>query len=582
MTDAAGNDSALFPLRWRRLGLLYVCVALPLIAIRGTFIEGTDEFLLAFVVTASGTFTTPALVVVWLAWRRSPPSQRRIWMFWFVGYLLIYATGFGIFIGLDTDLRFGNNLGPPFVVLVALTITLGHVESLRRHSGGRAVSVDILEGIMSVVVIVAPAALLWGLSILRADASWYAVHAATATIALTSGFYWMTVLAVRMGPERTKRELFSIALMLVGLVNGVVQTAQGVSGFTLPGGPVLAVHGAAMSFMLLVPLFSSGKERYGLSRLPPQAQVRGGELPVVLLLLGLPVLLIVTMAVTDREPWAPAFSLGVVALLLVLAAMRQLLAVRETRRLYAQVEEVSEERREMLSRVVERADEDRHRVVVQLHEQAITAYATFVSFMQATSRLGGGGSSPSLSHASERVKRDLAQQAESLRQLMMAVRPLGIESPGVVNLEAVIRAYLGSLYGDARRPELEVTLDERLELDWITETVVLRILQEALRNVRHHSNARRVDVSLQAEDHTVTLRVTDDGVGFDTEQEPGRTGLDTMRSFAVFADGALEIQSAPREGTTVTARLHTGEPAGPTPSSTDQPGEVRLRLVGDN
>lgn len=581
MADAAGNDSALFPLQWRRLGLLYVCVALPLIAFRGAFIEGTDDYLLAFVVTASGTFTTPALVVVWLAWRRSPPSQRRTWMFWSLGYLLIYGTGFAIFIGLHTDLRFGNSLGPPFVVLVALTITLGHVDIVRRHSGGRAVSVDVLEGIMSVVVIVSPAALLWGPSVLRADASWYAVHAATATIALTSGLYWMTVLTVRLGPERTQREAFSIALMLVGMVNGVIQTAQGVSGFTLPGGPTLAAQAASMSFMLLVPLFSSAKERYGLSRLPPQAQVRGGELPVVLLLVGLPVLLIVTMAVNDREPSAPAFSLGVVALLLVLAAVRQLLAVRETRRLYAQVEEVSEERREMLSRVVERADEDRHRVVVQLHEQAITAYATFVSFMQATSRLGGGGSSHSLSHASERVKRDLAQQAESLRQLMMAVRPLGIESPGVVNLEAVIRAYLGSLYGDSRRPELEVSLDERLELDWITETVVLRILQEALRNVRHHSRARRVEVSVQAEDHTVTLRVHDDGIGFDTELESGQTGLDTMRSFAVFAEGALDIESAPRQGTTVMARLHLGQPADPTPSSTDQPSAVRLRLVGD-
>src|SRR6185503_19074676 len=103
-----------------------------------------------------------------------------------------------------------------------------------------------------------------------------------------------------------------------------------------------------------------------------------------------PVLLVVTLALQDERPWATGFSLGVVAVLLVLAALRQLAAVRETQRIYTQVERAATDRRDLLVRMMRRSDDDRHRVAAQLHEQAISAYATFVSFLQATQRTATG------------------------------------------------------------------------------------------------------------------------------------------------------------------------------------------------
>ena len=70
----------------------------------------------------------------------------------------------------------------------------------------------------------------------------------------------------------------------------------------------------------------------------------------------------------------------------MLAALRQLAAARETRRLYGEVERAAETRRELLAQLMQRTDEDRHRVAAQLHEQAVSAYASFVSFMQAHAR----------------------------------------------------------------------------------------------------------------------------------------------------------------------------------------------------
>jgi two-component system, NarL family, sensor histidine kinase YdfH len=80
-----------------------------------------------------------------------------------------------------------------------------------------------------------------------------------------------------------------------------------------------------------------------------------------------------------------------------------------------------------------------------------------------------------------------------------------------------------------------------------------RLLSEALANVRKHAAASHVGVHLRASEHTLTLRVEDDGIGFQPEQAspPGHYGLRGMRERARLLGGDLRIDSAPGAGTTV-------------------------------
>jgi signal transduction histidine kinase len=300
--------------------------------------------------------------------------------------------------------------------------------------------------------------------------------------------------------------------------------------------------------------------------------------PAALMLAGMPVLVAATLAVRHRYAWAPVYSLVVAAVLVALAALRQLAGMRETRRLYGQVERANETRRELLAQVMQRSDDDRHRVAAQLHEQAVSAYATFVSFMQ-TSALVGAGTGAPMAGASVLVRDELGKQAESLRQLMLAVQPLAAERPDqrpARGLSAAIRAYMDNLYGDRRVPCLTVTVDETLVLDWSTETIVLRIVQEAVTNVRRHSRASKVVVTIRADGKVVEVSVVDDGQGFDVGSTLFESGIEVMRSCARLADGSLEIDSAPGRGARVIARLGS-EPMAPEDES--EPRVVRLRLV---
>jgi signal transduction histidine kinase len=96
-----------------------------------------------------------------------------------------------------------------------------------------------------------------------------------------------------------------------------------------------------------------------------------------------------------------------------------------------------------------------------------------------------------------------------------------------------------------------------------SEVQLLRVVQEALTNVRKHSGAKHAAVSLNADDGVVTLAVMDDGAGFD----PGRLeeafdhgfGLTSMRERVEQIGGTLAVHTAPGMGTRVVVQLQQEE-----------------------
>jgi signal transduction histidine kinase len=82
---------------------------------------------------------------------------------------------------------------------------------------------------------------------------------------------------------------------------------------------------------------------------------------------------------------------------------------------------------------------------------------------------------------------------------------------------------------------------------------VLAIVREALANVARHADATSVSVELQAGEAGMTLRIVDDGVGFDPAATvpPGHQGLRNMLRRTESLGGTFEIDSAPARGTRI-------------------------------
>ena len=90
---------------------------------------------------------------------------------------------------------------------------------------------------------------------------------------------------------------------------------------------------------------------------------------------------------------------------------------------------------------------------------------------------------------------------------------------------------------------------------------LFRVTQGALANIRRHADATAVAVTLRAEARETTLRIEDDGRGFDVDEvlaasvERGRMGVTAMRERVRLLGGRFELRSNPGGPTVITANL---------------------------
>lgn len=107
--------------------------------------------------------------------------------------------------------------------------------------------------------------------------------------------------------------------------------------------------------------------------------------------------------------------------------------------------------------------------------------------------------------------------------------------------------------------QLDVQGGEPLELPPRIEMQLVRVIQEALTNVRKHARASNTLVKLKRHDGLLSVSVEDDGQGFDStrgEMLPGGGyGIATMRERVSGIGGRLAIESAPGNGTIVVATV---------------------------
>lgn len=148
---------------------------------------------------------------------------------------------------------------------------------------------------------------------------------------------------------------------------------------------------------------------------------------------------------------------------------------------------------------------------------------------------------------------ELVRQAQKeLNVLIHEMRPAALEGKG---LAKALREYAAKWSEGSEIPsDIHVRGEREVPLE--TEQTVFRVAQEALANVAKHSGAQNAELDLAYTPKTLTLRVADDGRGFDPTQNPGEGfGLQSMRERAVKRGGHINVESAPDKGTRVTCTV---------------------------
>lgn len=167
------------------------------------------------------------------------------------------------------------------------------------------------------------------------------------------------------------------------------------------------------------------------------------------------------------------------------------------------------------------------------------------------------------------VAGDGDRAVEQLDQLALAARDAYSDvRDGILDLRAagaasgafveIVDEYLRQ-WSERTGIRIHVELGQDIDPPAAVELQLMRILQEALANVRKHAEAGSVRLQLQRRPHDMELTIADDGVGFDPDhpRRGGRPrfGLATMRERAEAISADFRLDSIPGGGTRVCVRV---------------------------
>jgi len=147
-------------------------------------------------------------------------------------------------------------------------------------------------------------------------------------------------------------------------------------------------------------------------------------------------------------------------------------------------------------------------------------------------------------------------QAQSeMRALLLHLRPIQLEGK---KLSVGIQELLTEL---SAKQNLDVVWNiDDLEFEMGIEDHLFRILQEVISNTLRHAKASKLEINLRKSDSLATMRIIDDGVGFDiNDRKVGSYGLGTMQERVDEIGGTLKIISLKDMGTQIEVKIPLGK-----------------------
>lgn len=201
------------------------------------------------------------------------------------------------------------------------------------------------------------------------------------------------------------------------------------------------------------------------------------------------------------------------------------------------------ELRRALHRAVELQEEERKRLARELHDevgQALTSILIRLKTLQDEKNI------QEINDRLDDLRLLTAQTIEELRRLAMDLRPVTLDSLGII---PALRWYAQQC---SERTGLDIQFfgpEECERLSPETELFLYRVAQEGITNSIRHGKAKKIEVILEKEPRTLCLTIKDNGRGFSTVALDHGLGLVGIRERVELLNGKFSIHTAPGAGT---------------------------------
>lgn len=207
-------------------------------------------------------------------------------------------------------------------------------------------------------------------------------------------------------------------------------------------------------------------------------------------------------------------------------------------------------------KVITAQEEERQRISRDIHDGPAQSLTNIVIKCEICEKL--------FDIDAERTRREIKDlkklardSLKEIREIIFDLRPMSLDDLGLI---PTLEQYTVKFQRDT---QIDVTLElysKELEIDSVIEVAAFRIIQEALNNIKKHSQGTQCNVELSIQDNRLVGTIRDNGVGFDMKEldKPKKSlkydsgfGIYSMRQRAELLKGKVDIESKQGRGTTV-------------------------------
>lgn len=205
-------------------------------------------------------------------------------------------------------------------------------------------------------------------------------------------------------------------------------------------------------------------------------------------------------------------------------------------------------------RIIKAQEEERQRVARDIHDGPAQSMSNVVLKAEICERLIDVDVEKAREELKQ-LKRIVRESMQDVRKIIYNLRPMSLDDLGLI---PTLQRYIMTFQEDSG---ISVSFKPRGVFDDIKPVIsltVFRIVQEAISNIKKHSNAENVAVNLEFTPKELMLYIYDDGKGFNVEVLKTRNedmnsgfGLFSMRERVELLSGDFNISSSPGKGTRI-------------------------------
>lgn len=218
---------------------------------------------------------------------------------------------------------------------------------------------------------------------------------------------------------------------------------------------------------------------------------------------------------------------------------------------------LQESMRSYVQEIIKAQEAERKRIAREIHDDVSPSLLLLIQQIDAIAANPQPKSPDWLNKKLEGLRYQTVETLESLRRIAQDLRPRILDDLGLIPaLEWLADNLIGKhgIEAQVKVRGTEHSLPSEVQL------LLFRIAQEALNNIRRHTQASMALITVKFADDKTVLTISDNGQGFSLPDRIGemaaigKLGLAGMQERAQLLSGSLKITSEPGKGTTITVR----------------------------